>query len=265
MDTNSLADTLLKRFDCLQEIVKQPAEKRTLVASLEMPRSTLDDVVRELEQQNLIEYQDGKWHPTTFGRLAYQSQKEHIEFLTDLEKSKSIIEPVDPNCPLSPEFIQSADVHEPHPNVAGDLMAVVIDEIQDSTEIRIATPRVVAGYHDQFYQSCISDEKDSIEIILPRKVYNWLSSEYPEDVKEISELSSLKILCAEIPFSFGLTIVDNMTAIVVVFAERGIFGLIINDTDSALDWANEVYAQIRENAIPITASEEVGQELSYSE
>ncbi|WP_449406478.1 hypothetical protein [Natrinema altunense] len=51
---------------------------------------------------------------------------------------------------------------------------------------------------------------------------------------------------------------DNTTIIVFVFAERGIFALIVNDTDAALDWANEAYSQIRENTIPITASSVTG-------
>jgi len=47
---DELATVLLKRYECLNALINHPQAKPELVDTLDMPRSTLDDVVRELEQ-----------------------------------------------------------------------------------------------------------------------------------------------------------------------------------------------------------------------
>jgi len=64
------ARVLRRRYDCLRAIVTEPREKRALVEATETPRSTLDDIVRELESAGLVTYDDGVWRPTTSGRVA---------------------------------------------------------------------------------------------------------------------------------------------------------------------------------------------------
>jgi len=43
---DELATVLLKRYECLNALINHPQAKPELVDTLDMPRSTLDDVVR---------------------------------------------------------------------------------------------------------------------------------------------------------------------------------------------------------------------------
>jgi len=51
-------------------------------------------------------------------------------------------------------------------------------------------------------------------------------------------------LRASIPFSYGLSIFDHDRAGITIFTEQGIAGLIVNDTDDALSWAEKQYERV---------------------
>ncbi|MFC6813234.1 hypothetical protein ACFQGT_18160 [Natrialbaceae archaeon GCM10025810] len=65
--------TIIHRIDMFECLLDEPKDTRSLVADLDVSRSTVTQSVRDLEQFDLIEYRDGRYHMTLSGRLAYQS------------------------------------------------------------------------------------------------------------------------------------------------------------------------------------------------
>lgn len=256
---NSLANVLRKRFECLHALVEQPRDKRKLVDALDVPRSTLDDVVRELEQAGLVEYRDGRWYPTNPGRAACHVHRNYLDQLDSLADASTVLDALDIDNEVSWTFIDGADVHETHPNVPDAVMTILLDHVGTATDVRIVTPSVVAGHGSRFYRRGTAGEDSSVEMILPPDVHEWLRSTYPTVATQALDDPKVRVLRAPIPFSFGLSIFDDERAGVTIFTERGIAGLVINDTHEALAWAEETYERVKRDANPIATGREARQ------
>lgn len=249
--TDELATILLKRYECLNALVNHPQAKPELVDTLNMPRSTLDDIVRELERADLVEYGDGDWYPTQSGRLACCAHRDYLDRLNSLKNVSSMIDSVDTSEEVSWAFIDGADTYENHSSVQDAVMTELLDFAEVATEIRVVTPNVVSGYADNFYQSGISGQDTTFEIIIPPEIHTWFQSTHPSAAKNILNDPNIDILQTSIPFSFGLSIFDHDHAGITIFTEHGIAGLLVNDTDDALAWAEEQYKRVKRDAEPL--------------
>lgn len=246
-----IATVLLKRYECMEALVNQPQTKPKLVDTVDMPRSTLDDVVRELEQANLVEYRDGHWHPTHSGRLACHAHRDYLDQLNSLGDVSSVLDSTNTDEDISWAFIDDVNTYENHSSIQDAVMTKLLDFAEVATEIRVVTPNVVAGYADQFYQSGTSGQDATFEMIIPPEIHTWFQSMHPSVAADILNDPNVDILQAPIPFSFGLSIFDHNRAGVTIFTEKGIAGLLINDTNDALAWAEEQYERVKQNAEPI--------------
>lgn len=247
---DDLAAVVLKRHDCLRELVDRPQAKRELVDSLEMPRSTLDDVVRELEGAGLVEYRDGTWYPTQSGRLACQLHCEYCDRLASLTDAAPILTALDATCELDWAFVDGAEIHETHPSVPDAVMTTLLEHVEAATTVRVVTPNLVAGYVERLYRSGVSGRTASMEMIVPPAVDEWLRSQYPAVTTELIDDPAASAFRAAVPFSFGLSIFDDERAALTVFTEQGIAGLVVNDSTAALDWATRRYESVKRNAEP---------------
>lgn len=252
----NLTETLGKRIQCLEGIVHRPADKRMLSEVLDMPRSTLDDVVRELEKHDLVEYESGEWRPTTLGRMTYHVYYDYLQNIDDIVSAQPLLKHVSSDDNLCWEFLIGAVVQEGHPNVCGSLMTTMLEYLKDATEIHFVTPNFVAGYYEEMYRNCTMGTDPEIELITSQSVYRWLSETYPSRTQTMVQSEHIEIFTAAIPLSFGIAILDNETVLCSIVADQDVAGLIINDTDDALGWARNQYAYVRNEAQPIALKDE---------
>jgi len=222
-------------------IINHPQAKPELVDTLDMPRSTLDDVVRELEQADLVEYRDGDWYSTQSGRLACRAHRNYLDQLDNLGDVSSVLDFMDTDEEVSWAFIEGADTYETHSSIQDAVMTTLLDFVEVATDVRVVTPNVVAGYADRFYEMGISGRNATFEMIIPPEVHAWFHSTYPSISTDVLNDPDVDVLRASIPFSYGLSIFDHDRAGITIFTEQGIAGLIVNDTDDALSWAEKQY------------------------
>ncbi|ELZ10167.1 hypothetical protein C478_14772 [Natrinema thermotolerans DSM 11552] len=255
-DTDTLAAVLNARHACLRALIDRPQAKRDLVETLEIPRSTLDDIVRELEDAGLVEYRDGTWSPTHIGRLAHRAHREYLERLECLIDVAPVLGELDPESEIGWAVIDGADVHETHPHVPDAVMPTVLDHVEAATTVRIVTPRLVAGYGDELYRRGVAGQNASIELIVPPAVDDWIRSEHSVVATELFDDPAVDAFRASIPFSVGIWMFDDVRAGVTVFTERGIAGLIVTDTPAALTWAEQRYESVKQAAEPVSLPDE---------
>ncbi|WP_423745201.1 hypothetical protein V5735_04080 (plasmid) [Haladaptatus sp. SPP-AMP-3] len=247
-----IATTLLKRNECVRALVNQPHTKPELVETLDMPRSTLDDVIRELEQVDLVEYRDGQWYPTFLGQMVFHVHRDYLGQLGRLTDALPVLDSLDTDTEVNWPFIEGADTHETHSRVQDAVMTTLLDHAEAATTVRVVTPNIVAGYGDRFYRNGTSGREASLEVIIPPEVHEWFYSTYPSVATDVLDDPNANVFHASIPFSFGLSIFDSDRAGITVFTDQGIAGLIVNDTNDALMWAEEQYDRVKQNAEPIS-------------
>ena len=233
-----------RRYDCLRAIVSEPREKRVLVEALGTPRSTLDDVVRELESAGLVTYEDGVWRPTTTGRVAAEIHADYRETVSDLCAAAPVVDALPHDTPLDQTFLDGATVHEADQTLPDAVVTSILESVADAERTRGLAPTAFVGFADRFRDRAVEGD-GSLELVLAPELFDLLAGHGLEE--EDQELATT-VLSGEIPVEFGLWVADHDEAGVVVYAEQGIRGVVVNDTPAAVGWAEELYQRIRGDA-----------------
>lgn len=246
-----LAKTLLKRQCCLSKLASESSDKRELEASLEIPRSTLDDIVRELEKKGLVKYREGVWEITTLGKMAIQMHSEYLGTLEDMLDADTILKDMNSDIQIDHQFIRNTTVQKCHTHVSDDGMLEILSYIEESEKAHMATPRLASGYTNKIFNVITSDGIETAEIIFPPEIHQWLSSTFPSTVDKLVNHQSINLFRLTIPYSFGIFIFDSSTAIIAPVSNQGINGLLINETTEGVKWAEKRYEYIKRDSTPV--------------
>lgn len=245
---SDLAKSLLNRHGCLRALANQPQAKPELVDSLDIPRSTLDDIVRELEHADLVEYRDGMWQLTLLGQYALDHHTRYKDGLESLTDAAQVFKGLPRDTPVARRFLIGADVHVASGPVPDGVMEVFLDAVESATHVRRATPIVMAGYIDPFFRCATTGSDAHLEIVLPLETFECLRTLHPKLTDSPMAHEDITVFHAEIPATFSLWIADEDQAGLIVYAEHGVRGVIINDTADALNWATAQYDRIQNDA-----------------
>ncbi|WP_363465252.1 helix-turn-helix transcriptional regulator [Halogeometricum borinquense] len=251
-DTNELGQLLLRRTQCLRSLATDPQSKRSLVDHLDIPRSTLDGIMRELEKANLVSRSNGKWHVTHLGQCSLQVHEQYRSQLDSLTNVSSVTDALPLDNPVPCDFLIGADVYEPDPAVPDDMIQILLESIDDATQIRGFTPIAISAHTKPIYTRATAGDNYNVELLVPTNVFKRLRTMYPNQSDDALSDPQVSLLCGPIPVSFGLWIADNRHTGIIVYADHGVLGLIINDTPEALTWAENQYERVRQDADPIS-------------
>jgi predicted transcriptional regulator len=247
---HEIAGIIHRRWDCLDAIVDAPGPKGELVDRLDTPRSTLDDIVRELEGAGLVAYEGGKWRATTVGHYAHDSYGRFLGSLDDVQAVGDILAPLSDAESIAPAMLNGAVPYEATDPVPDAVVQQFITRIGDADRIRGFAPRAVSGYADMVPERA-AETDTTVELVMTEDIYEQLTALYPPDDRPAAQRESLRVFHGPIPYEYGLWIGDDSHAGLVVYTDQGINGLIINESDAAVEWATEQYEQVRERATPV--------------
>jgi len=245
------ANLLLDRYTVFRSLDENPSTKLELLPQVEFSRSTLDRVMRDLETAGLVVYTGGRWHLTVYGRCAFALHQRYRDQLEGLREAASLVDMPSEDTPFDCSLLIDADVHFSAGTIQGDVMQVLLDAARDATRFRLFTPRVLAPYVESFYENALVGDDSSVELVVPVSLFGELRTHFPHLIHEAVTDSPISFYTAEVPDSFGLWIADHDHVGVLVFGEDGVRGILVNDSDAALRWAEEQYEQLKQNADPV--------------
>lgn len=252
---NGIAETLCRRQSTLEKVVERPRDKRELTEELEIPRSTLDDIVRELEEYGLVEYIDGKWTSTCLGYMCHRFHQEYIGKLNNTTNGKDILNHINPYSDIDKVIVQNADFKGPHPNIGNNLVNYLANKISSSEFIRIATPKLTSGLEDEILGYGMEKKGSSLVSTFPIGIYEWLHEKYYDDFYNyVSGQNTEALVCKEM-LSFGIYIFDEYETIIVIYADHGIGGLIINDSYTTFKWCRNKFNKIKNSSYSLKTSQ----------
>jgi len=227
---DDLDAVLTERHSYLRALIEQPRSKRELEDAVDFSRSTLDRALRDLAAADLARYEDGVWTPTLLGWCSYRAQEAYRDRLSTLAEATPLLEHLSLDGPLGCAFLDDADVYEADPSMPDAVMQRLLDSVEHATEVCVATPVVVTGFAEKFYECVRIGESASLEMILPAQVFEQVHAAFPTLTNELMNDGNVCLYRASIPFSFGLWIADADEVGIVVFTEQGLAGILVNDT-----------------------------------
>ncbi|WP_276280810.1 helix-turn-helix transcriptional regulator [Halorussus caseinilyticus] len=254
-DPTDLVSLVNRRYDYLQTLSDTPRSKRDLVDTLDTPRSTLDDIVRELDENGLVEYHNGTWQLTTFGRCALDLHTEYEDDLESLLSTPPVIEDLPNDTPVGNRLLVGAETNVSTAAIPDAVMEVFFESLKSATRIRCFTPTVMAGHYESVYQSATTGGESRLDLIFSANVFDHLQRFYPERIDEMLADENITCYVGDVPVTFSLWIADDDHVGIIVYTEQGIRGIVKNDTDDALAWGIEQYNRIQRDARRVSRAE----------
>lgn len=239
---------LTKRHSYHCALIEQPRSKCDLEDELDGSRSTLDRALRNLADAELAKYEDGLWKPTPLGRCSYKTQEAYIDRLENLAEAAPLFNELSSESPVDCAFVLGADVYESDPSMPDALMQTLLDSVEGGQEVSVATPVVITGFVEEFYERVSRGENYSLDLLVPPDVSERIRGAFPALTDELLDDKNVSLHTGSIPFRFGLWIVDSTEAGLIVFTDEGVRGILVNDTPEALDWAKDQYERAKQDA-----------------
>jgi len=248
---HELLRTINRRWECLQAIVAEPQEKRSLVETLSMPRSTLDAVVRELEQADLVEYHDGRWQPTITGRSAAEVYADCTDALASIHAAGTLLDSLSGTTTVPAAVLEDAETFAASDPVPDAVLVEFLDRIAAADRVRGVAPRALSGYTDRVFTRAV-ESGTTLEMVLAESVLAQLSALDPERVADRLTHERFSAYSGPIDVEFGLWVAAEPTHMgLIVYADRGIDGIVVNESPAAVEWASDRYEAVRTAAEPV--------------
>jgi predicted transcriptional regulator len=249
-DRGELEGVLAKREGTLRALLEEPRGKRDLVDALDVPRSTLDRAVRELETAGLVEYRDGAYRPTLFGRTALETHETYRRSLDDLTAAADVVAPLPPDSPLDRTFLVGAEVVASAPHLPDEVVGRLFESVRDADRIRGVAPVGMEGHLDAF-RDATTTNAGGLELVLTPELFDHVARTRAEETLDAIESGRATLYRAEIPFRFGLWLADDREAGVVVYTDTGVRGVLVNGDAPAVEWALDLFERVQGGAEPV--------------
>lgn len=248
----TLLSTLTRRAPLLERLAAEPMRACELAAELEVSRSTVDRGLRELETLDLVERREQSYRATLAGELALEEYECFADRVTDVVTARELLSALPTNAPLDPVFLDGASVVSRRPDPQRP--AREFERLIDSADWQRMYVPAFLDHHVDVYRDDILDGLEC-EFALTSDVLDRLVTRHRQSISE--GLSTGRVEFREAPESLPYTLVvardDSRTvAMVLVFVDEGLNGIVHNDDPEAVAWAESILDDIWEAAEPLS-------------
>ena len=217
---------------------------------LGMPRSTFRRVLSELRERKYVEKKGSRYTATALGEYVEEQFSGYISKMDTVERLSEFYEHIPPSeIGVDFETIVESDVvlsesYNPHAPVERFL-----DALDGGNELKGLAP-VVSNVYTEAYRKALLEESAESEVVFSRKIAEALLSRQEEMFQDIIDNCLTQSYVYEGEFTLGLAIIDG-SVFVGSYDDDGIMrGLLENDTDEALEWAEEYYESHKKDVEP---------------
>lgn len=251
--STEVVEVLCRRGDLASQLLEEPQDKRTLVERTDIPRSTLDRAVRELELADIAAYRNGQYTVTPTGaRLvrAFERFRDQTELVLNLAPFLRWV-PAD-EFDLDLDLLRDATLVAPE---SGNPYATVdrqVERLADADHVRGLLPQT--GLHAyQTTHERIVDHGATVDLVVERSVATvMLSDPAFEDLTDrllATGRFGLHVYDDTIPYSV-LSIDDDLVQVCVT-EDGDPRALLETDNPTVTQWAHGTIDAYRTQSTPV--------------
>ena len=240
------------RITVLRALVNEPGKPAEMRDRLDMPRSTFQRILSELQERSWAEKQNGVYSATALGRYVESHFDDYLTTMNKLDELECFFEYVSFSeidvsfDKLVESEITVSDTYSPHAP-----MERLLEALEDADEVRGLAP-IITDSHAEAYHDAILDGTH-VENVVERTVADIIVSRYEGWFDEVRGSGRTETYIYEGSFPLGLTIMDE-TVFVGAYDDDGIArALLENDTDEMLEWAEKYHEKYKSKSEPVDA------------
>jgi predicted transcriptional regulator len=264
--SGDLLSVLERRADVLDALMDGPEQKRGLVKTLNVSRSTVDRAIRKLEAYDMIQRSNGEITITFLGRLGYVSYVTYRREILKIDRYGEVLKHLDSKAPVPPFVLEGADLYQPEPPATHQPIETARRELSRATTVRglvktITDPAAPKQLRDELQEGDID-----VELIGTGEIIDHLLNTWGEEVvrgvrKDVLSLSQI----AALPFGLFVFDPDGPAATVLLLVYDGdgnLAGVLRNRRGPVVDWAMAFFRRRREGATSVTPTQKAEESAS---
>ncbi|MDL0125960.1 hypothetical protein PNQ92_11140 [Halobacterium salinarum] len=249
---DSMIQVVHKRLDVLRYICEQRPAKQELVDATSKSRPTIDRVIRELEEHNLVRRANGLCKPTFAGKKAcdlYLGVTDSFNLLDDANGELSSL-PIDTELPTS--IFRDSAVFQPPDHTPYKKIEVMYDDFSEGDSLIAATPVFLSPYINQILSRGASGEMN-VSLIVHEEIPDALPESKKSALFECRKSGNTVVEVDQIP-EYSLFLIDERILYLTLFSDTNHLSVAIRNTsDRAIRWSKSRISEIKENATTLTA------------
>lgn len=245
-----IRQVLEHRSSVLASLISSPARKPELVDALDSSRSTVDRAIDELVSAGCVYKEGRKYIPTTAGRLAFEKYEEYEETTNAISETTAFVNSLPEDAPLDTALLKGSSVTMSSDHAPDQALASSTDLFKRSTRMRGLAPVVLS-----FYPSYIADQLAlgdlTVEIIASPDVLGAIPSLPDFGSVSLAEAEELQLYESDQELPYALWLMDtpeSSYAGITAYNKGGVAGVLINDSQAAVEWAEAEYERYRSAA-----------------
>ena len=253
---SDLVRTLCNRHEFLVALRVAPREKRTLVETLGVSRSTVDRALRELEAEGLVERTERGYRLTAAGRLADTLTDAILSATSDLHAAAEPLRAASPDAPLDLRLVSGATATEATEHVRRQPLSPVLDLLMEASQVYILAPVISRpGSFDSVCEAVL-DAGTTVEMVFEASLAEQLFPPNADRVATMVEDGFTPLVTTDVPFGLvlGETPDGWETHLVTYGGDGDLRGVVSNDAPAAAAWAWETYQRYYAGADDVTES-----------
>lgn len=250
MDSET-GETILKRHEYVAAVADDPAYARDLKERLDTSESTANRALRSLEDAGLIERTGEGYQATVAGRLALASYRAFDEATGAVETAAPVLNRLPagadlPTAAVTGGTVVSADGAAPYRPTEQFHQTLL-----DADDYRAVLPALDDPRHvGALYEHVVTDG-NSAELIGSSEVRALLDEQFPRRTDVMAGTGRFRLHVGEVP-PYGLIVTDHAdgarVTLVVFDPDGGVCGLVENDSEAAVRWAEDRFETFRAGA-----------------
>lgn len=233
-----LLELVLRRRNVMQQL-RTPAEKRELVATLDVSRSTIDRAIRDLELAGLIVWNEDGYRLTAVGRVLLDDASSLLEAASGADVVAEVLSTLPTDAPLDTALLCGASVVSD-----GTIHETLEGLTAGSTQLSLAIPDGGDPTWLIALRSAVWGGANA-DVVVADSVAAHIDRQSPGAAGVLAAAQTSATVGSTPPY--GLFVADETVGLFTPDDDR----VVVVSTDEAATWARERFAELQGAATPM--------------
>lgn len=257
-DLDTQMDLVAQRVEFIELLRDDGAmETRDIVDALSHSRSTVTRALRELRGADLIEKTAAGYVSTLAGQMAAQQYRRYETASRAVLDSKGLLSALPESAAPPVDLLIDGDIRGADAAVPVRPLETITDRVQAADTARVYLPTLVNTHFLRAWHRAVVAEDVESEAVFDPELLTVLKGQYPDLLSEMAGSDGFSAFSvAGPPYAILLTERgDAATVFVVVYGDEAtISGILVNETDAAVCWAESEFERLASEATDVTAA-----------
>lgn len=248
-----LRTVLANRHEVLRSLAEEPATKPELVDALDAARSTIDRAIRDLTDVGCVEPVEGRYRATTAGRVALTEHDGYVAGTDAVHRATAFVNALSADSPPDVAMLRGCEITLAEPHAPEVALGPSLEVLDRATAMKGLAP-VLLSVFPQVIMERVEDGGLAVEIVAQRNVVDSLSALAGEDAARLRDHDAVTIYSTDDSLPYALWVMETpegAVAGITAYVDGGVHGVLVNESDAAVERARQEYADYRRSATPV--------------